>query len=46
MNDSALDRHDREVRESRHHERQLAWREVACLVLLAGFVVVGQLWLV
>jgi hypothetical protein len=39
-------RHDRELRESRRHERRLLVREVVVLVLLGGFVVVRQLWLV
>jgi len=44
--ESPLERHDREVLESRQHERRLLAREVVCLVLLGVFVVVRQLWLV
>jgi hypothetical protein len=40
------ERHDREVLESRQQERRLLVREVVCLALVAGFVVVRQLWLV
>jgi hypothetical protein len=40
------ERHDREVLESRQQERRLLVREVVCLLLVAGFVVVRQLWLV
>ena len=39
-------RHDRELRESRRHERKLLVREVVVLVLIGAFVVVRQLWLV
>lgn len=44
--EAPLARHQREVRESRRHERRLLVREVVCLVLVGAFVVVRQLWLV
>lgn len=45
-NEAPHDRHDREVRESRREERRLLVWEVVCLVLVVGFVIVRQIWLV